>query len=183
MCDYLNIPVDLDFGLFVAPPGRSSIFKGLKQTTLIDSTYNAIPDAVRAMLNLFDHYPATTKWLVLGDMVEQGASEQAEHEKLAADIARLNPQRIILVGKRLGKYTAPKLLALKGDQLDLVTFTKPKPALDYLKNEIKGEEAILFKGAGFLEGVVEQLLADPADAAKLCKREAVWQRRRAQWGL
>lgn len=183
VCDYLNIAVDADFGLFVPPPGRSSIFNGIKQTTVIDSTYNAIPDAVRAILNLLSIYPAKVKWLVLGDMIEQGASEQIEHQKLAAEILKLKLDRIILVGPRVGKYTAPKLLELGGEQLNLITFTKPRPALDYLIAEISGGETILFKGAGFLEGVVEALLANPKDAAKLCKREPVWQKRRAQWDL
>ncbi len=182
-CDYLNLPLDADFGLFVPPPGRSSIFTGIKGITLIDSTYNAIPDAVRATLNLFAHYPAKTKWLVLGDMVEQGVSEQGEHEKLAVEIFKLKADRIILVGPRVQQYTAPKLLELGGDRLNVITFTKPRPALDYLRAEVKGGETILFKGARFLEGVVEQLLADPSDAAKLAKRELVWQKRRAQWGL
>jgi UDP-N-acetylmuramyl pentapeptide synthase len=183
VCDYLNIPVDADFGLFVPPPGRSSIFSGIKGTMLIDSTYNAIPDAVRAVLNLFAHYPAKTKWLVLGDMVEQGVSERLEHEKLAAEIFKLKPARIILVGPRVQQYTAPKLLELAGTQLNISTFTKPRQALEYLLNEISGGETILFKGAGFLEGVVEKLLKNPEDAVKLCKRELVWKKRRAQWDL
>lgn len=183
VCDYLGVKVDRNFPRFVLPPGRSSILAGTKQTTLIDSSYNAIPDAMRAILNLFAHYPGTPKWVVIGDMTELGRSEASEHEKLADEIANLKLARIILMGPRVARYTAPALRRLIGKSTPIEVFTEPRPALDYLETHIKGGEIILFKGARFLEGVIEHLLADPADAAKLCRREASWQRWRARWGL
>ncbi len=183
VCKYLDMPVNPSFEGLSLPPGRSSVFKGIKNTTIIDSTYNAIPDAVRAILGLFEHYPGSHKWVVVGDMVEQGQSEASEHGRLAEDIAKLNLDHIILMGPRVARYTAPKLKALIGQTTPLQVFTEPKPALDYLSTHLQGGEVVLFKGARFLEGVIEHLLADPADAARLCRREPVWQQRRRRWGL
>jgi hypothetical protein len=59
----------------------------------------------------------------------------------------------------------------------------PGEALGYLVGNLNGGETILFKGARFLEGVVERLLKNPSDASKLCRREAVWAKRRKMWGL
>jgi hypothetical protein len=49
--------------------------------------------------------------------------------------------------------------------------------------QLKGGEAILFKGAGFLEGVIEVLLADQDDKAKLVRQDGMQQRRRKDFGL
>jgi hypothetical protein len=62
-------------------------------------------------------------------------------------------------------------------------FHMPKDALDYLINNLNGGEVILFKGARFLEGIIEHLLADKNDVKKLCRREKIWHTRRKQWGL
>ena len=184
VCDYLKLEVDPSFGNFKLPPGRSSIFPGIKQTTLVDSSYNAIPDAVRAILNLFDHLAAPTKWVVLGDMLELGRSERAEHEKLAGELAKLKLDRIILVGSRQQRYTLSALKKLD-PTAKVETFDEPKAALAYLQREIKGGEAILFKGAQRLnlEGIIEHLLANPTDVALLCRRGAIWERKRHDWGL
>jgi len=181
VCAHFNISLDPSFKNLVLPPGRSSVLAGIKQTTIIDSSYNSVPDAARAMLQLFGSYPATDKWLVLGDMIEQGKSEAAEHEALATEIAALKLQKVVLMGPRVSKYTAPKLKQL--GYSNVICFTEPKPALDYLTTELNGGETIMFKGARFLEGIIEHLLADPADASKLCRRELVWQRWREKWGL
>lgn len=181
LCDYLQIEHDPAFRRFVAPPGRSSVLAGIKKTLLIDSSYNAIPDAVRAIFQLFAAFPAQRKWLVLSDLVEQGKAEAETHRALATEIAELPLERIILMGPRMRKFTAPALLPLT--KKPVAVFETPREVLDYLQTEITGGECILFKGSRFLEGIIEHLLANPADAAKLCRREKIWQKRRKKWGL
>jgi UDP-N-acetylmuramoyl-tripeptide--D-alanyl-D-alanine ligase len=168
----------LSFKDFVLPPGRSSIFKGINNITIIDSSYNATLDGLKAMLNTFSRYPAKIKWLVIGDMLEQGQEERRSHEKLAEIINGYNFDKIILMGPRVCKYTYPKLKFGNVEKFEL-----PKQALDYILAHTKGGETILFKGARFLEGVIEHLLLDKNDVSKLCRREKVWQIRRKQWGL
>ena len=46
-----------------------------------------------------------------------------------------------------------------------------------------GQETLIFKGSQYLEWVIEKLLADPADASKLCRREKAAVARRKNWGL
>ena len=176
LLEYLKIDPDRTFSKFILAPSRYSLFKGIRDTTIIDSTYNATPDGVRTILEMFGEYPAQNKWLVLGDMIELGNEEKEEHEKLADIINSMRLDKIILVGPRLAKYTCPKLKKAK-------TFLMPKDALDYLMQNIKGEETILFKGARFLEGIIEQLLANKNDIKKLCRQEKAWKKRRKQWRL
>src|SRR5207237_86554 len=80
---YLNIDADSNFSHFSIPPGRSSTFEGVKNTTIIDSSYNATPSSMKVILDMFKIYPAKNKWLVLGDMIELGIDEEKEHQKLA----------------------------------------------------------------------------------------------------
>lgn len=184
-------PIDKNFSHFVLPPGRSSVFAGVKNTTLIDSTYNATIDGMRTMLDLFAAYPAEgaqsgEKWLVLGDMIEQGKSEESEHVLLASLIHKTNPDRVILVGPRLAAHTFPLLekeMLSASKTTDVVSVLMPGEAFEYLEKNLQGSEIILFKGARFLEGVVEKMLQNPADAAQLCRRESVWSARRTQWGI
>ncbi len=177
----LNIPFDDKFAKLILPPGRSSILEGIKKTTIVDSSYNATPASVGAILKMFKIYPSSKKWAILGDMVELGTEEQIEHEKLATEIAESHLSGVILVGPRITKYTYPKLKNLV--KIEVKTFINPKDALDYLKENISGEEVLLFKGARFLEGIIEHLLRDKKDTDKLCRREEVWQERRKKWGL
>jgi UDP-N-acetylmuramoyl-tripeptide--D-alanyl-D-alanine ligase len=173
----LNLPFDKTFANLNLPPGRNSILKGIKDTTIIDSTYNATPDGVKTTLEMFDKYKSKNKWLILGDMTELGDEEKEEHEKLAATINTMDLKKIILIGPRVSKYT---LLKLKKDANH---FLLPKDGLDYLLKNITGGETMLFKGARFLEGIIEQLLQDNKDIDKLVRREKNWQKWRKAWGL
>lgn len=175
----LNLPFDLTFKNLVLPPGRNSVFKGIKNTTIIDSTYNATPDGVQSILDMFNNFPAENKWLVLGDMIELGSKEKEEHEKVGRIILKMNLEKIILVGPRVSKYIPPILPISQISQ----TFIMPKDGLDYILKNLKGGETILFKGARFLEGIIERLLQNKKNIDKLVRREIVWQNRRKAWGL
>jgi UDP-N-acetylmuramoyl-tripeptide--D-alanyl-D-alanine ligase len=158
------------------PPSRSSILKGKKNTVLIDSTYNANVGSVRAIIEMVGKFPSKETWVILGDLIEQGSQTKEEHEKVARMLQGCNFKKVILVGPRMRESALPLIAGA-------VAFDEPRAALDYIEEELKGGETLVFKGARFLEGIVEHLLADKADADKLCRREAVWRKRRAQWGL
>jgi UDP-N-acetylmuramoyl-tripeptide--D-alanyl-D-alanine ligase len=54
-----------------------------REVTLIDDTYNANPDSVRAAIDVLASLPAP-RWLVLGDMGEVGAMGPAFHAEVGA---------------------------------------------------------------------------------------------------
>lgn len=181
LLDYMNANFDNSFEKFIIPPGRSSIFKGIKDTTIIDSGYNATPASMNAALKMYKAYPAKAKWAVLSDMVELGKEEAVEHTKLARLIADCQLDKVILMGPRMIEYTLPKLKQIAPENIE--SFLTPLEVLNYLRANIAGEETLFFKGARFLEGIIEHLLQNKSDSAKLCRREKVWQKRRQQWGL
>jgi UDP-N-acetylmuramoyl-tripeptide--D-alanyl-D-alanine ligase len=181
--DNLNKSINYSFPNFVLPPGRSSLFRGIKKTTIVDSSYNANLTSMTVILDMFEKIAAKKKWIILGDMLEQGKEEQEEHEKLADLIVKMKVERILFMGPRVSKYTYPLVKKEVGDRLPIKKFITPKELLDYLLQHLEGEETLLFKGARFMEGVIEHLLADKNNVKKLARREKIWQIRREKWGL
>ena len=177
---YLKLPFNPDFSGLKVAPGRSSYFKGKKGIDIVDSSYNAHMISVASILDMAKRMHADRKWLIIGDIVDQGSIEKEEHERLAKLIADVNPEKVVLVGRRTKQYTAPKLKELG---ISTVATTDPRKALAYLEKHITGKETLIFKGSHYLEWVIEKLLADPADAAKLCRREKAAVARRKSWGL
>lgn len=177
----LNRQIDPTFAALTMPPGRSSLFKGMKGTTLIDSSYNANVASVEVIVSMVGQLSEPKKWIVLGDLTEQGEHEQEEHEKLVAVLKSVAWENIILVGPRLAKYVYPLLQKdMKGG---VQSFIETKDAREYMVKTLQGNEVIVFKGARFLEGIIETLLADKADVSKLCRRGVYWERVRKQWSL
>ena len=177
---YIKGKFDPTFPNLTLPPGRSSVLVGIRETTLVDSTYNSSLASMGIVIDMFNKLEGK-KWVVLGDLIELGEEESEEHTILAEKIAGCDFEKIILAGPRIVEYTYPKLKSLGIH--NIVTFSKTLEVLDYLKQNLKGKEVLLFKGAGFLEGVVEGLLQNKSDAQKLCRREKIWQIRRKQWGF
>ena len=177
---YLKLPFNPDFSDLKVAPGRSSYFKGKKGVEIVDSSYNAHIISMRSILDMARRMHAEHKWLVIGDLVEQGSIEEEEHVKLAHLIADVEPEKVILVGRRTKKYTVPELKRLG---VSAVATTDPRKALAYIQTHIRGREVLIFKGSQYLEWIIEQLLADPKDAEKLCRREKAAVARRKKWGL
>lgn len=177
---YLKLKFNGDFSGIKEAPGRSSHFEGIKGVDIIDSSYNAHMISMISVLDMAKRMHAETKWLVIGDIVDQGSLEEEEHTRLAKLIAEVKPAKVILVGKRTKKYTAPKLKELG---ISAVATLDPKKALEYIEKNITGKETLIFKGSQYLEWIIEKLLADPKDAKKLCRREKAAVNRRRSWGL
>ena len=177
---YLKLPFVNDFSDIKMAPGRSSYFKGIKGINIVDSSYNAHMISVASILDMVKRMHAEKKWLVIGDIVDQGSLTEEEHRKLAGLIAEAKPERVILVGRRTKEFTAPELKKLG---VSAVATTDPRKALEYIEKKIRGNETLIFKGSQYLEWVIEKLLENPEDAKKLCRREKAAVARRKSWGL
>lgn len=156
--------------------GRLNIFRGIKNTTLIDDSYNANPLSMRRALKyLMKIGKRKTKFAILGDMRELGEMSKKEHQELAKVIAN-SVDKSILIGSDMQEYTAKKLKGLKQSFVSFQTFSEAKKTI---LNTIKGGEVILIKASQntlFLERVTEMLLANKEDKKFLCRQSDMWQK-------
>lgn len=180
LMEYLKLPFNPDFSDLKLAPGRSSYFEGKKGIQIIDSSYNAHMISVASILDMARRMHAEKKWLIIGDIVDQGSMEESEHKKLAELIAAVKPEKVVLVGRRTKEYTAPRLKELG---ISAVATTDPKKALSYIEKRIRGNETLIFKGSQYLEWIIEKLLKNQEDAKKLCRRDKAAVERRKKWGL
>lgn len=180
LVEYLQVPLRTDFHDLPIAPGRSSYFEGIKGINIIDSSYNAHLISMRSVLEMARYMRVGHKWLIIGDMVDEGTIESEEHRKLADLIADVSPEMVVLVGKRTKEYTAPRLKELG---VSARTTLDPKKALKFIQDNITGDETLIFKGSQYLEWIIEKLLAHPEDAARLPRREPAAVKRRQKWGL
>ena len=180
LCEYLHIQIPSDFSDMREAPGRNTFLKGVNNLKIIDSSYNAHLISMESILKMYRSMRTQHKWLVIGDMVEQGSIEQHEHEKLAEAIIAANPEQVILIGRRTRAYTYP---ILKKQGIKVSVFDEPKKALEFIQQNAKNGETILFKGSQYLEWIIEKLLLNSKDAERLPRREKAAEKRREKRGL
>lgn len=176
---YLKEPINYDLSDFRMPPARSNFLEGKNGIKIIDSSYNAHIISMTTVLDMVKVLHASHKWLVIGDIIDQGKLEGEEHEKLAKLLLDTKVENIVLIGRRTKKYTYPLLK----DKTKVVSFDKPQQALKYLEKNLTGKETVVFKGSQYLEWIVEKLLAHPEDVSNLARQDEAHRRRRASWGL
>lgn len=162
---------------FVLPSSRMNLFKGIKKTTIIDSSYNASRVSTIGALDLLKKLKTRSeKIFVFGDMRELGGQAEMEHKIVAKKIAEA-ADKAILIGPLTREYIFP----ITSIKIPTWHFENSWQAADWLKNNLKGQEIILVKGSQntiFTEIIVESLLADKKDIKKLCRRGRFWDKQR-----
>jgi UDP-N-acetylmuramoyl-tripeptide--D-alanyl-D-alanine ligase len=161
------------------PPGRMRLIKGMRNSIIIDDTYNSSPVAVNEALESLKALENTSsKIAVLGDMLEIGKYSVEEHKKVgkkAADIADL----LICVGLR-ARYIAEGAREAGMSDAKIFLFDKSPEATAMVKKVVKENNAVLVKGSQGVrtEKVVEAIMAHPEDKEKLLVRQdAQWKHR------
>jgi len=143
-----GIPADaIGSGLSAFRPyaGRLQVKKTAAGATLIDDSYNANPDSVRAAIDVLASCPGPTA-LVLGDMGEVGQQGPEFH----AEVGRYARERGISVLLGLGSAT-PAAVKAFGDG------GRHFESAEKLVGEVKGVTTILVKGSRFMK--MEQVVA------------------------
>ena len=96
-----RLPLDaIQRGLAAFRPvaGRLVAVHAVSGALVIDDTYNANPDSVRAAIDVLAHAPGA-KWLVLGDMGEVGAQGPAFHQEIGAYAKERGIERLFAAGE------------------------------------------------------------------------------------
>jgi UDP-N-acetylmuramoyl-tripeptide--D-alanyl-D-alanine ligase len=120
--------------------------------TIIDDSYNASPDSMRAGLKVLETFDREgDKVAVLADMWELGEREKEYHFEIGEFITGLNIDEVITIGelsKEIVKGIESKSSVNKtGKKILLKQFKTNKEIADYLKGRMKKEDTVLLKGS------------------------------------
>ena len=147
--DFMSIDDKQDFSTiiedFTLPKGRGQVYNLSTNSFLIDDTYNANPESVKAAIDNIAQYSGNRKIFVFGDMKELGINEIQFH-------------------KEIGDYCSGKIdiLMCYGDlaknaindsnKISIQLHFDTKTSLfKHLCNEIQKNDAVLLKGSRSME--------------------------------
>jgi len=152
-----------------------SVFQGIKDTVVIDSSYNnATLTPILDLLSFIKEIGKQRRRIgIIGDMRELGTMSKALHEEVANKI--LDSLDIaILIGPLSQQYILP---ILKKNKLPVYSFLNFTSAKATILEVVLPKDMILIKGSQntlFLERAVQILLKNPKDREKLCRRGEYW---------
>lgn len=155
-------------------PGRMQILPGINDSKIIDDTYNASPEAVKAALKTLYRMNAPQKIAILGNMNELGEFSKAAHEQVGQECDPQQLDLVVTIGPDANKHLAP---AAKAKGCNVETFDNPYDAGEFVKSQVKPGALVLAKGSQnkvFAEETVKMLLANPADTSKLVRQSKAW---------
>jgi len=142
--EYGGEPSELAEALSAARPegNRSSLYQ-LGAWTLMDDSYNANPDSLRAALEWLSQYPAKGKrWAILGDMLEVGPSGPEVHLEIGREVVEMVNIKMMNYGAMAGT-----MAELAGHH----TFANHEDLAAALLAELGEGDLILVKGSRGME--------------------------------
>lgn len=142
---------------FSLPPGRMNLLKGVKNSLIIDDTYNASPLSMKAALETLKALPSQRKIAVLGDMLEIGKYTLEAHEKIGK-IAAGFVDLLFTIGPR-AKFIAQGAQKAGFPFENIFSFVRPEQAKKEVASKIGQGDLILIKASRAigLEKIVEQI--------------------------
>lgn len=157
-------------------PGRMRLFKGMRDSLVIDDSYNSSPVAAREALEaLRDLRVRGKKRAVLGDMAELGRISKEAHREIGEHAAKI-VDSLITVGPE-AKETAAA--AMKAGLKSVISFDTSREAAPYVRERIGSGDVTLCKGSQRvrIEHVTKAILADSADGRFLVRQGKEWEKR------
>jgi len=126
------------------PAGKRFNIKKIKNSILIDDTYNANPDSTSiAIKTMSDFWKDKNKIVVFGDMLELGKDSIKLHQKLSSVLVKEKVNELITVGK----YTKHLNKKLEGSKILTKHFSKKENMIKYLEEKDFDNSIVLVKGS------------------------------------
>jgi UDP-N-acetylmuramoyl-L-alanyl-D-glutamate--2,6-diaminopimelate ligase len=95
--------IEEGFASFTPPPGRARVVRLDRDVVLVDDTFNASPDSMRAAIALAREpaWSSRPKALFLGDMLDLGDASERSHLSLVPPLASLSGAHVRLFGDEM----------------------------------------------------------------------------------
>ena len=129
--------------LFDGMKGRLQTHIGYQQAVVIDDTYNANPDSMKAAIDVLVAYQNKgfkNGIFVMGDMAELGADEGAMHQEIGAYARQKGVSAMLSFGPL--SRLATSAFGDRGDHFDVL-----QALVDHLKAQMQAETCVLVKGS------------------------------------
>lgn len=154
--------------------GRMQLLKGIKNSTIIDDSYNASPLAVKAALETLLSINAPQRIALLGNMNELGDTSKQAHEQIGKMCDPKKLDLVVTLGPDANKYIAA---VAEKNGCQVLRADSPYKAGRVIEQHLKDGAYVLIKGSQngvFSEEAIKPLLADPADVSKLVRQTKFW---------
>ncbi|MFH0819296.1 MAG: UDP-N-acetylmuramoyl-tripeptide--D-alanyl-D-alanine ligase [Patescibacteria group bacterium] len=158
---------------YQAPVGRLNIIPGIKDTVIIDDSYNSSPLACRQAIELLNKVSVTGRKIAcLGNMAELGSESKKAHREIGRLIQEYNIDILFAIGDQALEIASAALE--KGMNKDHVfTFPDSDSARKTVQDEIHCGDVILIKGSQSVrtEKITLEIMAEPQKASELLVRQ------------
>ncbi len=167
-------------GAYKSPKGRLNIVAGIKDTIIIDDSYNCEPkSAVLAIntLNKINLQGSQRKLIAFGDMLELGVGSETSHKKIGKLIADCKIDKLYTVGERARDIARGAKEAGMREE-NVFMFDDSVETGKFIQKRIKKGDYLLVKGSqgARTEKIVIELMRDPLKAKELLVRQGKeWQ--------
>jgi len=166
---------------YAPPPGRLRLISGIKNTVIIDDTYNASPGAMHEALEVLKNFTVPEKArriALLGDMRELGGFTERAHREVGEYVAKNNIDIFVAIGEAMHEaIEAAKQNGMNEDHV--MHMENAVAAARFLEERLHPGDVILIKGSQNtirLERAVKALMAEPERAEEfLCRQGPEWE--------
>lgn len=161
---------------YQAPPGRTNLIKGIKNSLLIDDSYNASPISVKAALDLLQEIKVVEgakKIAVLGAMLELGGYSEAGHQEVGKIAAQVGVDMLVAVGEKTRDIIRGAVTAGLPEEKTFY-FDNNHDAGLFVQNKLKEGDLALIKGSqgARMEQITKELMAEPLRVSELLVRQS-----------
>lgn len=165
--------------------GRMQFLDGIKESLIIDDTYNSSPLAVEAALDSLykiNDKSYKRRIAILGSMNELGDYSKEAHERIGKYCNAKKMDLLITIGDQANKYLAS---IAESNGIKTIRCISPYQAADVARQNLEKGTIILVKGSQngvFAEEAIKPLLANSEDAKRLVRQSTFWlKKKRAQF--
>lgn len=155
-------------------PGRMQLLAGIKDSKIIDDTYNSSPEAAVAALDTLYAMPGKQRIALLGSMNELGQIAPQAHHDLGDYCDPHKLDLVVTLGDLANNFTAE---AARARGCQVIEVASPYAAAEAIQARLKPHAVILAKGSQngvFAEEAVKQLLKDETDQSHLVRQSPYW---------
>lgn len=173
--DFNLVEISTFAGKYISPKGRTNLIKSIKESYVIDDSYNSSPEAVKMSLDLLSGMRSLIlgkRIAVLGDMLELGRESVPSHKEVGEYVFNKGINVLLTTGDiSRNTYLAAQKLGMNDNNNKY--FKNKKDLISYLKLIIKKDDLVLVKGSqgSRMEEVVKSIMKDPSQAKNLLVRQ------------